>query len=202
MLEPRQRLAVWGGFAVGVALVLLVRGSSPSPALDGNVHTQAGPAVTSVGEISLDQDWPLTQRVEEVAMRNHLDPALVLAVIEVESGRDVGAVSDKGAVGLMQLMPETAAMVGYPDPADPLSNLEAGSRYLAALLESFGGDVELALAAYNAGPGAVRRWGTVPPYRETRDFVRRVAAAYRRITGLDIRSTTRLANEWESLAIF
>jgi soluble lytic murein transglycosylase-like protein len=85
--------------------------------------------------------------------------------------------------------------VGLPDAADPATNLEAGCRYLAALLESFGGDVELALAAYNAGPGAVRHWGTVPPYPETRTFIARVAATYKQLTGLDLAGATRFAYE-------
>jgi len=103
-------------------------------------------------------------------------------------------------VGLMQILPETAAEIGYPDAADPASNLEAGCRYLAALLEGFGGDVELALAAYNAGPGAVRRWGTVPPYRETKTFVARVAAEYERLTGLDLAGATRFS--YDPSAVF
>ena len=124
-----------------------------------------------------------------------IDPALVLAVVEVESGQTPDAVSPKGALGLMQVLPETAAGIGFPNPADPAQSLEAGCRYLAALLESFGGDVELALAAYNAGPGAVRHWGTVPPYRETRTFIARVAAVYEKLTGLDLAGATRFAYE-------
>jgi soluble lytic murein transglycosylase-like protein len=121
------------------------------------------------------------------AARHNLDPLLVEAVILVESRDNASAVSPKGAVGIMQVLPETAAWLGLPDPADPAVGLEAGCRYLAALLDHFGGDTELALAAYNAGPGAVRRWGTVPPYRETTTFVARVAAAYRELSGMDLR---------------
>jgi hypothetical protein len=129
---------------------------------------------------------PFEQRVIAVATAEGLDPALVLAVVEVESGEAADAISPKGAVGLMQVLPETAAQIGVADAADPARNLEAGCRYLAALLGSFGGDVELALAAYNAGPGAVRHWGTVPPYAETRTFVARVATRYEQLTGLDL----------------
>jgi len=133
------------------------------------------------------------------ATRWGLDPALVLAVIEAESGQLPEAVSPKGAVGLMQVLPETAALMGLPDPANPATNLDAGCGYLANLIESFGGDIELALAAYNAGPGAVRRWGGVPPFRETRAFVTRVAAAYQRLSGLDLPGARRFTSEPSTL---
>ena len=123
------------------------------------------------------------QEVIEAASRHGLDPLLVLAVVEAESGHQPNLVSGRGAVGLMQISPEIAAWARLTNPADPLANLEAGCRFLAWLLDSFGGDVTLTLAAYNAGPGAVRRWGTVPPYRETRSFVARVSLAYERLAG-------------------
>jgi soluble lytic murein transglycosylase-like protein len=94
----------------------------------------------------------LEQRILEVAMRHGVDPALVAALIRVESGFRVDAVSPQGAQGLMQVMPDTAALLGFSDGTDPHVNLEIGTRYLAILLEQFGGDAELALAAYNAGP--------------------------------------------------
>ena len=123
----------------------------------------------------LPESIPLGPGVAAVAERYGLDPALVQAVIEVESGEDASAVSSRGAQGLMQVLPETAAWLGFPESADPAVSLEAGCHYLRALLDSFGGDVELALAAYNAGPGAVERYGQqVPPYRETRDYVQKI----------------------------
>ena len=97
--------------------------------------------------------------------RHGLAPALVLAVASVESGFQPKAVSPKGAQGLMQLMPATAASLGVSDAFDPETNLEGGSRYLAELIALYGGDLTKALAAYNAGPGAVKRHGGVPPYR-------------------------------------
>jgi soluble lytic murein transglycosylase-like protein len=103
-----------------------------------------------------------------------LDPDLIKAVAMVESGFDPGAVSPKGAMGLMQLMPETAAQYGVRDALDPYESLRAGSRHLRDLLDGFDGNVTLALAAYNAGAGAVRRYGGVPAYRETRDYVDKV----------------------------
>ena len=101
-------------------------------------------------------------------------PRLVLAVVSVESSFEPRAVSPKGAQGLMQLMPATAASLGVADAFDPETNLEGGSRYLAELIALYGGDLTKALAAYNAGPGAVTRHGGVPPYRETREYVRKV----------------------------
>jgi soluble lytic murein transglycosylase-like protein len=200
MFGGRQTVAVWGSFALGCLLAAQIQ--RPEKA-----QRHASPWVEdSQGmSIPLESDpfsgpTPFEERVIEVAIREGLDPALVLAVVEAESGQEANAVSPKGAVGLMQLLPETAAEIGYPDAADPARNLEAGCRYLAVLLESFGGDVELALAAYNAGPGAVRRWGTVPPYRETRTFIARVAAEYERLTGLDLAGATRFS--YDPSAVF
>ncbi|MBX5465576.1 MAG: lytic transglycosylase domain-containing protein, partial [Clostridia bacterium] len=110
---------------------------------------------------------------ERAAARHGLDARLVEAVARVESGLDPRAVSPAGAVGLMQLMPETARAMGARDPLDPEQNVEAGARYLRELLDRFG-DLSLALAAYNAGPEAVERHGGLPPYPETQAFVRRV----------------------------
>jgi soluble lytic murein transglycosylase-like protein len=116
-----------------------------------------------------------------VAARRHgLDPALVLAVVKVESAFRPQAVSPKGAQGLMQLMPPTARDLGVEDAFDPEQNLDGGARYLRQLLIRYKGDVRRALAAYNAGPGAVDRHKGIPPYRETRQYVRRVLDQYKK----------------------
>lgn len=107
-----------------------------------------------------------------------LDPLLVAAVVETESGFHPHAVSPKGALGLMQVLPSTGSMYGVANLTDPAANLTAGARYFADLLEYFSGDLELAIAAYNAGPGNVRRYGGVPPFQETRSYVRKVLDAY------------------------
>jgi soluble lytic murein transglycosylase-like protein len=107
-----------------------------------------------------------------------LDPRLVAAVIQVESAFNHVARSRQGAMGLMQLMPATAAVLAVSDPYDPDQNVRGGTAYLARLLDRYGGDLALALAAYNAGPEAVDRHGGVPPYAETREYVRRVLRLY------------------------
>jgi len=112
--------------------------------------------------------------IDRVARENGVAPDLIKAVALVESGFDPHAVSPKGAQGLMQLMPETARQYGVNDAFDPLQNLRAGTIHLRKLLEEFRGDLVLALAAYNAGAGAVKRHGGVPNYRETREYVRKV----------------------------
>ena len=103
----------------------------------------------------------------------------MLAVVSVESGFRPDAVSRKGAQGLMQLMPGTARELGVKDAFDPAANLDGGTRYLNALLLQYKGDLKRALAAYNAGAGAVKRHGGVPPYRETRDYVQKVLERYK-----------------------
>ena len=114
------------------------------------------------------------------AQRHGLDPNLVLAVIGVESAFQPGAVSHKGAQGLMQLMPGTAREMGVTDSLDPAQNVDGGTRYLRMLIAQYGGDLGKALAAYNAGPGAVKRYGGVPPYRETHHYINRVLRRYQR----------------------
>jgi soluble lytic murein transglycosylase-like protein len=115
--------------------------------------------------------------VEQNAATWQVDPALLKAVIANESGFNANATSKVGAQGLMQLMPATAASLGVRDAYDPAQNVAGGARYLRGLLDRFGGDQRLAVAAYNAGPGAVAKYGDVPPYAETQSYVTNVLAS-------------------------
>jgi soluble lytic murein transglycosylase-like protein len=130
--------------------------------------------VTATDERSFD---PAIKR----ASRQHgVSPALVKAVIAAESGFDHLAESSKGARGLMQLMPGTASELGVDDAYDPWQNIDGGTRYLCEMIDRFPGELELALAAYNAGPEAVRQYQGIPPYKETRGYVKRVLTLYKK----------------------
>ncbi len=129
--------------------------------------------------LSIDRDG-VEKLVREAAERHQVDPALVRAVIETESNWNPAAVSRKGALGLMQLIPTTAQRFGANDAFSPKQNVDAGVRYLKTLLERYNGNLDLALAAYNAGEGAVDRAHGVPAFRETRNYVQRVQEAYYR----------------------
>jgi soluble lytic murein transglycosylase-like protein len=120
----------------------------------------------------------LHQIVQETAQKHDVDPALVSAVISTESNWNTSALSRKGAQGLMQLVPETAQKLGVYNAWDPQQNIDGGVRYLHMLLDRYNGDLPKALAAYNAGPSAVDRWGGVPNYPETQEYVRKVTHTY------------------------
>ncbi|HYV15162.1 MAG TPA: lytic transglycosylase domain-containing protein [Conexibacter sp.] len=130
---------------------------------------------------------PYDSLVTSAAQRYGLDPAILHGLIQQESGFNPNATSGAGALGLTQLMPGTAAGLGVTNPLDPAQSIDGGARYLRRQLDAFGGDVVKALAAYNAGPSAVSRYGGVPPYAETQAYVQKVLAnanAYRNATGV------------------
>jgi soluble lytic murein transglycosylase-like protein len=120
----------------------------------------------------------LASAIQDAARAHGVDPRLVAAVVRRESAWNAEAVSNAGACGLMQLMPETARYLGVRDVFDPRENIYGGTRYLRTLLDTFHGDLDLTLAAYNAGPGAVARHKGVPPYRETQAYVAAVRKTY------------------------
>jgi len=140
------------------------------------------PVVATVKPVSTG-DAKLDGLITAAAARYRLDPRLMVAIMRQESSFNPRAVSYKGARGLMQLMPATAARFGVRDIMDPAQNIEGGAQYLRFLLDTFNGNVELALAGYNAGENAVARYGNrIPPYRETVDYVQRISAHYNRLT--------------------
>ncbi len=168
-----------------------------SPALADSGAGRLGSAVAALGQGpgGAGVAAPRLQIMQDLAARHgreilgatigtQVSPALVLAVMSVESGGRPAAVSPKGAVGLMQLMPDTAARFGVSDPTDPAQNIRGGVAFLDWLMDRFDRDPVLVLAAYNAGAGAVRDNAGVPPFAETRDYVPRVLAAWRVARGL------------------
>lgn len=136
-------------------------------------NTQKAPATVAMLEIPCDSlpGATLNPIVEAAARKQGIQVDLIQALIHKESAAKPCAVSPKGALGLMQLMPETARSLGVADPLNPEENIDGGTRYLKDLLLRFGGDLTLALGAYNAGPGAVEKYRGLPPYAETQNYV-------------------------------
>jgi soluble lytic murein transglycosylase-like protein len=156
--------------------------SSSQKALVVRADRRTGKLVRSVAPVkatgeSKSASINITEMVDKAAHDNHVDPLLVHSIIRVESNYNPYAVSSKGAQGLMQLMPPTARDLGVTDSFDPRQNIEAGVRYLKYLQDMYKDD-RLALAAYNAGPGAVQKYKWIPPYPETQDYVNRVGQQY------------------------
>ena len=180
LLSTGAIMKVSGQRAEGETVVLLLKGGGevgvPAAMLRGIVPDAGLEELPAAAEVTSPLD--LARLATEAARRHGLDPALVMAVIGVESGFQPQAVSPKGAKGLMQLMPATARDLGVADPLDPVANLDGGSRYLSSLVARYDGDLTKALAAYNAGMGAVARHGGVPPYAETRNYVRKILGRY------------------------
>ena len=140
--------------------------------LDGRAQTRQ-----TLNRAFTQQD--IDAAIEAAATRHNVDPNLVRSVVKVESNFNPNAVSRKGAMGLMQLMPSTARSLNVSNPFDPQQNVDAGVRHLRKLLDSYGGNVSLSLAAYNAGSGAVARSAGVPHFRETQNYVRRITNLYK-----------------------
>ena len=157
-----------------------VEQEKPQRLENGSFATELDKAMSmeSRGAVGLNIYGDTNSLIKEAAARYQVDPRLVAAVAQTESGGNQEAVSPAGAVGVMQLMPETAAGLGV-NPYDKRQNIEGGAKYLRQMMDTFGGDVQKAVAAYNAGPQAVKEYNGIPPYRETQDYVNKVLDIYR-----------------------
>ena len=164
----------------------VVHYSNTQPDKKSTLYLREGPkaAPRSPASSLPSASW-MTGYVDRVSRANDLPPALIHAIIKAESNGQRNAVSPKGAKGVMQLMPFTSKRMRVIDPFDPIENIEGGVRYVKELLVSFEGDLINTVAAYNAGPAAVRKYGGVPPYQETRLYVRRVMDLYRQYSAVE-----------------
>jgi len=151
---------------------------SPAGVATAQPAAAVGAAAVTATPVKPAAPVELDTLVQQTAEKHHVDPNLVRAVISTESNWNADAVSRKGALGLMQLVPGTAHLLGVGNAFDPAQNVDAGVRYLGMLLDRYNGDLNKALAAYNAGPGAVDRFGGVPNFPETRNYVQKVTATY------------------------
>jgi soluble lytic murein transglycosylase-like protein len=176
MLRASSPLPTTSASSFAAQLSSATAGGAPAATASASAAT----AITGASE--LPAGTPFASEITAAAKRNGVDPALLAGLVKQESNFNPNAGSPAGAQGLTQLMPATAASLGVTNVHDPAQALEGGAKYLRQQLDRFGGDVARALAAYNAGPGAVERFGGVPPYAETQEYVRRVqanAAEYR-----------------------
>lgn len=156
-------------------------------------YKKIGRAQASVRRSALVPSLTMRETIQRISRRHSLSPALVHAVIQAESAYDPNAVSSKGAMGVMQLMPDTAAWMNVTNPYDPEDNISGGVRYLRYLLDRFEGNLELALAAYNAGESRVLRARQIPRINETQQYVRKVLRLYRNLAQEEV-VTRRFVN--------
>ncbi|HEY5070297.1 MAG TPA: lytic transglycosylase domain-containing protein, partial [Candidatus Acidoferrum sp.] len=178
VLQSGQRIHVTGYERVGDSLRLTLTGGTLEIPADALVRVDPEDTFVPVKVRLLDV--PFANFISDSARVHGVAPELVASVIAVESNFNPNAVSWRAARGLMQLMPETAARFGVTRVFDPQQNIEAGTKYLKELLTRYNGDLSLTLAAYNAGPDRVEQYRSVPPFRETRDYVRRVTEKFRK----------------------
>lgn len=156
------------------AIVQMLKQAASTSNANGQVNTGQ-----TQGNLSANNPSSFDALITQTSQRYQLDPALVKAVVHAESNFNPSAVSGAGAQGLMQLMPSTADWLGVENAFDPAENLDGGAKFLKQLMDRYDGNVSLALAAYNAGPGAVDRYGGIPPYGETQRYVPKILDLYK-----------------------
>lgn len=178
VLQSGQRIHVTGYELVGETLRLTMAGGTME--IPAGAVLRIDPEDTFPAAKIRALDVPYANFITASARAHGIAPELVASVIAVESNFNPNAVSWRSACGLMQLLPETATRFGVTNIFDPQQNIEAGTKYLKELLLRYNGDLSLSLAAYNAGPDRVERFRSVPPYRETRDYIRRVTEKLRK----------------------
>jgi soluble lytic murein transglycosylase-like protein len=179
---PVQQAAPAAATSTTFSAQLASATATPTAAPAATAATASTGLLSATGASELPAGTPYAAEITAAAKKHGIDPALLAGLVKQESGFDPSAGSHAGARGLTQLMPATAAGLGVSNVLDPIQNLDGGAKYLRQQLDAFDGDVTRALAAYNAGPGAVQRYGGVPPYAETQNYVRIVqanAAQYR-----------------------
>lgn len=178
VLQSGQRIHITGYELVGDTARLTMSGGTLE--IPANTLLRIDPEDTFLEVKVKLLDVPYANLISDAARNHGVAPELVASVIAVESNFNPKAVSWRSARGLMQLMPDTAARLGVTNAFDPGQNIDAGTRYLKELLLRYKGDLSLTLAAYNAGPDRVEQYKSIPPYRETRDYVRRVTEKFRK----------------------
>ena len=178
VLQTGQRIHVTGYEVVGETVRLTMAGGTMEIPADAVLRIDPEDTFTAAKIKALDV--PFANFITASARAHGIAPELVASVIAVESNFNPNAVSWRSARGLMQLLPQTAARFGVTNVFDPEQNIEAGTKYLKELLVRYNGDLSLSLAAYNAGPDRVEQYRAVPPYRETRDYIRRVTEKFRK----------------------
>jgi hypothetical protein len=177
VLQSGQRIHITGYELLGDTVRLTMSGGTLE--IPSNTLLRIDPEDTFLEVKVKLLDVPYANLISDAARTHGVAPELVASVIAVESNFNPRAVSWRSARGLMQLMPETAARLGVTNPFDPGQNIDGGTRYLKELLLRYKGDLSLTLAAYNAGPDRVEQYKSIPPFRETRDYVRRVTEKFR-----------------------